>query len=154
VHDVLVRRVASHVVKRRVLLSSVSSDSHTWNFVFLQLLLEESGCEVINLGPCVPDEILVERARRERPDIVVISSVNGHGRLDGARMIRRLRADPGTRDIPAVIGGKVGVRHDDAQGKELLDAGFDAVFMDTEDPRLLTTYLARLPERAAAGVTP
>ncbi|MER6770705.1 cobalamin-dependent protein [Streptomyces bacillaris] len=117
---------------RRVLVSSVSSDSHTWNLVFLQLLLEEMGHEVTNIGSCVPDELLIEECRRVRPDLVVISSVNGHGALDGSRAVRRLRAQPDLRDLPVVIGGKLGVRGADADsyGPELLAAGFDAVFED------------------------
>ncbi|WP_248871145.1 cobalamin-dependent protein [Streptomyces sp. HNA39] len=117
---------------RRVLVSSVSSDSHTWNLVFLQLLLEEMGHEVTNIGSCVPDGLLIEECRRVRPDLVVISSVNGHGALDGSRAVRRLRAQPDLRDLPVVIGGKLGVRGADADsyGPELLAAGFDAVFED------------------------
>ncbi|BAU88404.1 methylaspartate mutase [Streptomyces laurentii] len=52
---------------RRVLVSSVSSDSHTWNLVFLQLLLEDLGHEVTNIGACVPDELLIAECRRHRP---------------------------------------------------------------------------------------
>ena len=128
----------------RVLLSTVSSDSHTWNLVFLQLLLEESGHDVINLGSCVPDELLLERARELRPDAIVISTVNGHGHLDGARLIRLLRADPVARGIPAMIGGKLGIRDDREHGAELFEAGFDAVFSDTDDPGALTAYLGEL----------
>ncbi|OLB65366.1 MAG: hypothetical protein AUI10_07065 [Actinobacteria bacterium 13_2_20CM_2_72_6] len=130
-----------------MLLSTVSSDAHTWNLVFLQLLLEESGHEVINLGPCVPDQLLVDMARRLRPDAIVLSSVNGHGHLDGARVIRALRTDPVTRHIPAIIGGKLGIGgsanalHSDA----LIEAGFDAVFHDDGDVDGLRRYLTALP---------
>ncbi|MGQ4416103.1 methylaspartate mutase, partial [Streptomyces sp. SAS_269] len=34
-----------------VVVSSLASDAHTWNLVFLQLLIEESGFDVVNLGP-------------------------------------------------------------------------------------------------------
>ena len=34
----------------RILLSTTSSDSHTWNLMFLQPLLEERGHEVVNLA--------------------------------------------------------------------------------------------------------
>lgn len=140
----------------RILLSSVSSDSHTWNLVFLQLLLEEAGHEVVNLGACVPDTVLVESVRRHRPDAVVISSVNGHGFLDGSRLIAALRADPRTRDVPVMIGGKLGVAGDADQGQaaQLIEAGFDAVFTDSADPEALTSYLGSLGgrrETAALG---
>ncbi|WP_175499942.1 cobalamin B12-binding domain-containing protein [Streptomyces sp. CC210A] len=129
---------------RRVLVSSVSSDSHTWNLVFLQLLLEEMGHEVTNIGSCVPDELLVEECRRVRPELVVISSVNGHGALDGARAVRRLRDQPDLAGIRVVIGGKLGVTGAEAgtYGPELLAAGFDAVFEDAAGVAEFRRYLA------------
>lgn len=129
---------------RRVLLSTVSSDSHTWNLVFLQLFLQEAGCYVSNLGPCVPDDLLITTARRERPDAIVISSVNGHGCRDGARVVRALRRDPDTRHIPVVIGGKLGIRGacDRAQVDALVDAGCNAVFTDVSPVDALVAGLA------------
>jgi methylmalonyl-CoA mutase cobalamin-binding subunit len=120
------------IMRRRVLVSSVSSDAHTWNLVFLQLVLEEMGHDVVNIGACVPDDLLIAECRRLRPELVVISSVNGHGALDGARLIRRLRQLPDLRDLRVVIGGKLGVRGAEAgsYGPELSAAGFDAVFED------------------------
>ncbi len=91
------------------LLSTTSSDSHTWNLMFLQLLLEERGHEVVNLGPCVPDDLLVETARSCRPSAIVISTVNGHGRIDGARVAQAVRQDPETAQLPMMIGGKLGI---------------------------------------------
>ncbi|MER5632073.1 methylaspartate mutase [Streptomyces nitrosporeus] len=140
---------------RRVLVSSVSSDSHTWNLVFLQLLMEEMGHEVTNIGSCVPDDLLIEECRRVRPDLVVISSVNGHGALDGARAVRRLRSQPDLRDLRVVIGGKLGVRGPDAEpcGPELVEAGFDAVFEDTSSVTEFRSYLAGTaqPRLTASG---
>ncbi|MDQ3765280.1 MAG: cobalamin-dependent protein [Actinomycetota bacterium] len=88
--------------KRRILLSTVSSDSNTRNLESLQLLLEKGGNEVINLGSCVPDQLLIDAARCHQPDAIVISSVNGHGYLDGSRVVRLLKADPGTPAIRVI----------------------------------------------------
>jgi methylaspartate mutase sigma subunit len=117
---------------RTVVVSGVSSDAHTWNLVFLQLLLEGFGCTVVNLGPCVPDDLLLVEIERIRPDLVVLSSVNGHGHHDGARVVRKLRGTPGTAELLVVIGGKLGIHEDDTERhvRDLMAAGFDAVFAD------------------------
>jgi methylaspartate mutase sigma subunit len=119
---------------RTVVVSSLVSDAHTWNLVFLQLLLEESGLAVVNLGPCVPPELLVATCRDLRPLLVVLSSVNGHGYQDGLRAIRALRSEPELAGTPVVIGGKLGVS---AEGRtqhaeHLLAAGYDAVYDDAQ----------------------
>lgn len=126
-----------------VLLSSVSSDSHTWNLVFLQLLLEETGHDVVNLGACVPDELLLAECRAHRPDAVVLSTVNGHGHVDGRRLIAKLRADDAAAGLPVVIGGKLGVGggRDTGLASELVEAGFDAVFADGADVRGFVGYI-------------
>jgi methylaspartate mutase sigma subunit len=98
--------------------------------VFLQLVLEELGHRVLNLGACVPDDLVVGECLRSRPDFVVVSSVNGHGYLDGMRLIRRIRACPKLASTTVVIGGKLGIAGPGGQVSrdELRSAGFDAVF--------------------------
>lgn len=116
--------------RKRFLVTSVSSDAHMWNLVFLQLLLEEREGDVINLGVCVPDEVIIEECLSSRPDVVVVSTVNGHGHIDGLRLIRKLRAIPELADVKIVIGGKLGVKgaENAKYGAELVAEGFDAAF--------------------------
>jgi methylaspartate mutase sigma subunit len=135
------------------MITTVSSDAHTWNLVFLQLLLEEFGFRVVNLGACVPDELVLAECRRVRPDTVVVSTVNGHGGLDGARLIGRLRAEPDLAGTRVVIGGKLGVggRADDDLGAALYGAGYDAVFLGDADLGGFLDYLARPHRRFVAA---
>jgi methylaspartate mutase sigma subunit len=118
-----------------VVISSLPSDSHTWNLVFLQLLIEELGFDVVNLGPCVPDELLVSECRAHAPALVVLSSVNGHGYLEGRRVAGRLRACPELARTPIVLGGKLGLVGGESTERvaELLAVGFDAVYDDRPD---------------------
>ncbi|MFI0772825.1 cobalamin B12-binding domain-containing protein [Streptomyces sp. NPDC021218] len=133
--------------RRTVMVSSMASDSHTWNLIYLQLLLEEMGHRVVNLGACVPDEVIIEQCASYRPDVVVLSSVNGHGYQDGLRLVRRLRADPTFASIYVVIGGKLGIGGADPQrAPVLLAAGFDAVFEDDRKAAaLLREFIDSLP---------
>ncbi|TRV75430.1 methylaspartate mutase [Streptomyces sp. 130] len=131
-----------------VVVTTVASDSHTWNLVFLQLLIEELGYEVINLGPCTPDHVLVEACRETAPDLVVISSVNGHGHQDGLRAIEALRACDELASTPVAIGGKLGVagQQSEAAIGALLSAGFDAVFDDASTTLTeFTRFVGALP---------
>jgi len=132
-----------------VLVTTVVSDSHTWNLVFLQLALEELGHDVRNLGPCVPPDEVVAECLRARPDLVVVSTVNGHGLRDGSYLIGLLRAVPELADLPVVIGGKLGIAGPAAQdhSARLRAAGYDAIFEDGAG----IAALGSLSELVAAG---
>jgi methylaspartate mutase sigma subunit len=129
-----------------VVVTSVASDSHTWNLVFLQLALEEMGHKVHNLGACVPDELVVDECLRVRPDLVVVSSVNGHGFRDGIRLVIRIRRSPELAHTPVVIGGKLGIAGPAGRParEKLRAAGFDAVFDDGAGMAALQAAAERL----------
>jgi methylaspartate mutase sigma subunit len=118
--------------------------------VFLELLLTELGVDVLNLGPCVPDELLVARCRQWRPELMVFSTVNGHGYEDGVRAIRAVRATPELAATPAVIGGKLGTGgdRDDARSLHLLDAGFNHVFDDQQGMAAFTGLVLAITAEA------
>ncbi|MDH6708765.1 methylaspartate mutase sigma subunit [Kitasatospora sp. MAA19] len=132
-----------------IVVTTMASDSHTWNLVFLQFLLEELGHRVTNLGACVPDALLLSECRRIAPDLIVISSVNGHGHQEGLRVIPVLRACPELRRTPTVIGGKLGIAGADDPDRErtLLAAGFDAVFEDGASVAGFREFVAGLRPR-------
>ncbi len=117
-------------MKSTVLLTTIPSDAHGWNLVFLQMFLEERGHRVHNLGTCVPLDLLVQRCAAEPVDLVVVSTVNGHGSLQGPEVARRLAQLEKRGRMKLVIGGKLGVDESQAHdhARELLRAGFDAVF--------------------------
>ncbi|MFB8392596.1 cobalamin B12-binding domain-containing protein [Streptomyces yangpuensis] len=148
---------APQASKGTVVVTTLASDSHTWNLVFLQLLIEECGYDVVNLGPCVPDEVLVAECGDLRPEMIVISSVNGHGYQDGMRVIPQLRARGPLAATPIVIGGKLGTDGGEGVDRtgELMAAGFDAVFEDGKDPiAAFHSFLAALPAADARRPLP
>jgi methylaspartate mutase sigma subunit len=120
-----------------------------WNLVFLQLLIEELGHRVLNLGACVPEALLVEECRDARPGLIVVSSVNGHGVNDGVRLAPLVRECPELARTPLVIGGKLGVDGaGNGSGRAALErAGFDRVY-DESDVPAFRDYLAALPAMA------
>jgi N-dimethylarginine dimethylaminohydrolase/methylmalonyl-CoA mutase cobalamin-binding subunit len=134
-----------------VVVTSVASDSHNWNLVYLQLVLTELGHRVLNLGPCVPDELLVSECLRVRPDLVVVSSVNGHGLIDGMPLIGLIRACPELAGTPVVIGGKLGIAGPAGlqSRNQLRSAGFDAVFEDDSGMAAFRLFTERLMTRVS-----
>jgi methylaspartate mutase sigma subunit len=134
-----------------VVVTSVSSDAHMWNLVYLQLVLEELGHRVTNLGACVPDDLLISECRELRPDLIVISTVNGHGARDGMRVITAIRACPELVTTPVVIGGKLDVIGDalGTNAENLLNAGFDGVFQDAPALHQFRSYVQSLPASMA-----
>jgi methylaspartate mutase sigma subunit len=135
-----------------VIVAGLPSDAHTWNLVFLQLLLEDLGHRVLSLGPCVPAGELVARCREERPHLLVLSSVNGHGAHDALPVIAAIRADAYTAALPTVIGGKLDVSG--AAGprlaNDLITAGYDAVFTDGAAMSRFQDFLGILPRAVTA----
>lgn len=130
------------------LLTSVASDSHTWNLVYLQLVLEELGFRVTNLGACTPDELIVDESLSMEPELIVVSSVNGHGRAEGIRVVRQLRSCPELAVTPIVIGGKLGICGA-ADAASLRAAGFDAVFEDGAAGHSFPSFVRSSCARAA-----
>ncbi len=136
----------------RTVVTGVASDAHTWNLLYLQLLLQELGHQVTNLGACVPEDLLAEHCLAERPDLVVVGTVNGHGVRDGLRLIAALRARRELARLPVVIGGRLTTdgRTTPAQVRRLLDAGFAAVFDGDAEITEFCLFVSALAMRHAA----
>ncbi|OGB27581.1 MAG: hypothetical protein A3I66_06825 [Burkholderiales bacterium RIFCSPLOWO2_02_FULL_57_36] len=116
----------------RCLITTVESDSHMWNLVYLQLWLSEQGFEVKNLGCCTPESELLEALDSFAPQLVVVSSVNGHGYYQGRQIIKSIRRhDP---DVACVIGGKLTTSESDngLVRDSLLLAGYTGVFIGND----------------------
>lgn len=128
----------------RVLLTTVASDAHTWNLVYLSLLLKENGYEVSTLGACPPVPTVVAAARELRPSAIVVSTVNGHGCIDGIGLVQALRRVPVCQDVAVAIGGKLGIAGDIQQQQvaRLYGAGCDRVFGDGDGPTGLLSWLS------------
>ncbi|MFD9890354.1 cobalamin-dependent protein [Amycolatopsis sp. NPDC059027] len=116
----------------KIVLSGLPSETHAWNLVALQLIMEGMGHEVVNLGAGADVARVLAACRRERPDCLVLSTVTGRGQAEAARVISKVRADPALSGLTAVLGGRLGAGGDPRA--ELLGLGFDEVFhVDSAD---------------------
>lgn len=125
------RCITEKRTKPFAVLGSTPSDSHTWNLLFVQLLMEENGWSVTNLGACVPVAMLLDESLRRVPDMIVISTVNGHGVQDARQVIEAVRAEPSLARVPVFLGGKICVAEDHERDAvdELVAAGYDGVLV-------------------------
>ena len=134
------------------LLTTVPSDAHNWNLIFMQLLLEENGFTVVNLGPCVPHSLLASACLEHNPDVVVVSTINGHGFIEGKELLAQARAVPGLAATPFFIGGKLST---DATlsylyAGELEQAGYHKAFGGGDGLPEFLAQLAQIVTRKAA----
>jgi methylmalonyl-CoA mutase cobalamin-binding subunit len=134
---------------KRAVIATVPSDSHMWNMVYIELLLKEHGWDVINLGACTPPDLVVDTCLEERPDMLVISSVNGHGHIGGRKVIGAVRSRSELDYMPAVIGGKLGTlgANNSVFAEPLVSAGYSAVFLESEGLPAFTEFI-EAPKRA------
>jgi methylmalonyl-CoA mutase cobalamin-binding subunit len=142
--DAVARQPEQPPAKPRVaVIATVPSDSHMWNLVYIELVLRERGWEVINLGACTPPELVVETCMAERPDLLVISSVNGHGHIGGRKVIGQVRSHDELADMKAVIGGKLGTlgANNSVFAEPLVAAGYSAVFLEAEGVAPFTEFI-------------
>jgi methylaspartate mutase sigma subunit len=131
----------------KVLLTSTPSDSHTWNLVYMQMLIQEMGHEVVNLGACTPIEEIEAGLHKHRPDAVVVSTVNGHGVMEGMKISGRLNESKPGQSVIKLIGGKLDTTGAPSgeQIHALRESGFDGVFIGEE---ALTEFMAFMNVRS------
>lgn len=135
---------------RRALLTTIPSDAHSWNLIFMTAFLREQGYQVVNLGVCVPVATTLAAGRREAPALVVVSTVNGHGYIEGIELAAAMRRDPLLAGTRLVLGGLI---HSDPQLAEqhtarLRSAGFDQVYHGDAGLAAFRTLLTQeLPPR-------
>lgn len=128
--------------KPLALLTGVRSDSHTWNLAFLDLYLSEHGFDVLNLGATTSCDDVVRKVTQKNPDLLVVSSVNGHGLIEGREIAAALRAHSLTY-LPKVIGGLLSTDPSEEASVRaaLQDEGYDAVFAGPESIADFSAYL-------------
>ncbi|MET1068474.1 MAG: cobalamin B12-binding domain-containing protein [Pseudomonas prosekii] len=136
------------------LIATVESDSHMWNLVYLQLWLAEHGFSVKNLGSCTPVDAVLTALQQRRTQLLVVSSVNGHGYSQGLELIRQVRRlHP---HLPCVIGGKLTTSEDEtlAVRQPLIDAGYQQVFVGADAIQAFSAYLGTLHSQHDAEPAP
>ncbi|EPJ43313.1 MAG: hypothetical protein OFPII_42450 [Osedax symbiont Rs1] len=101
----------------------------------MQYLLTEKGYQVKNLGPCTPAAMVLKAIASEHYDLIVVSTVNGHGYLEAPSLAQAIRSVE-SYSHKLIIGGKISTDNSaksvQIKTANLLFSGFDAVFDDSD----------------------
>jgi methylaspartate mutase sigma subunit len=136
------------------IVTTTMSDAHTWNLVFVESILHENGYRTLNLGPCTPIDDVVAACVELSPDLLVVSTINGHGVPDAGRLIRAIRAGAPSTGLPVVIGGNFGPEPGVDVEEHLLASGYSKVFLGDSAVPGLVRYLGLLERQRLCRVNP
>jgi methylmalonyl-CoA mutase cobalamin-binding subunit len=138
----------SHRRPARFVVSGVRDDARAENLIYLQRTLQDHGHEVINLGAGLPDQDVVDACLGARPDVLVISTLDGRRYRDVARRVRTVRGHVALASLRVVFGGRLSPEDDPDAGavraRELTEGGYDAVFECAADLDEFSDFLCGL----------
>ena len=102
--DPLLKQAAA-AEKGKVLLATVRGDIHDIGKNIVALLLRNYGYRVIDLGKDVPDEVIIETAKKEKPDVIGLSALMTTTMVNMKDIIGQARACGIRTDF--LVGGAV-----------------------------------------------
>ena len=114
---------------KKLILGVIGADVHAVGNKILYHVFTEAGFEVVNLGVMVSQDEFIDAAIETEADVIVVSSLYGHGELD-CRGMRDKCVERGLDDILLYIGGNivVGKQPFEDVEKRFKAMGFDRVF--------------------------
>ncbi|MDR3161923.1 MAG: methylaspartate mutase subunit S [Spirochaetaceae bacterium] len=115
--------------KKKLILGVIGADVHAVGNKILYHAFTGAGFEVINLGVMVSQEEYIEAAIETAADVILVSSLYGHGELD-CRGFRDKCDEAGLKGILLYVGGNLVVGKQDFEDveKRFKAMGFDRIF--------------------------
>ena len=115
--------------KITLVMGVIGADVHAVGNKILEYAFSQAGINVINLGVMVAQEEYIAAAVETNADIIVVSSLYGHGEID-CRGLREKCDEAGLKNIPLYVGGNlvVGKTNFEEVEKRFLDMGFSRVY--------------------------
>lgn len=115
--------------KKTIVLGVIGSDCHAVGNKILDYSLSEAGYEVVNIGVLSPQEDFISAAIETNAEVVMVSSLYGHGEID-CRGMRDKCNEAGLSHVKLYVGGNIVVgKQDFAEVKERFESmGFDRVY--------------------------
>lgn len=115
--------------KKTLVLGVIGSDCHAVGNKILDYALTEAGFNVVNIGVLSPQEDFINAAVETNADVIVVSSLYGHGEID-CRGMREKCDEAGLKDIILYVGGNIVVGKQNWEDVEqrFKAMGFNRVF--------------------------
>ncbi|MFA6770217.1 MAG: methylaspartate mutase subunit S [Bacteroidales bacterium] len=115
--------------KKVIVTGVIGADVHAVGNKILAYALEEAGFEVVNLGVMVSQEEYIEAALETNADVILVSSLYGHGEID-CNGLRDKCNEAGLKDIILLAGGNIVVGKQDFKEveKRFMKMGFTKVY--------------------------
>lgn len=131
--------------KIKVLVAKPGLDGHDRGAKVLTMGLREEGMDVVYTGLRQTPEMIVQAAKKEKPDVIALSILSGAHRYVFPEVVKALNAS-GLKDV-LVIGGGV-IPQEDVPF--LLEQGISAVFGPGSSIKEVAKYIR---EKLQAKVT-
>ena len=121
--------------KVTLVMGVIGADVHAVGNKILEYAFSQAGINVINLGVMVAQEEYIAAAIETNADIIVVSSLYGHGEID-CRGLREKCDEAGLKNIPLYVGGNlvVGKSNFEEVKKKFLDMGYSRVYPPSTTP--------------------
>jgi len=130
--------------KKKLILGVIGADVHAVGNKILAHAFDLAGFEVINLGVMVSQEEYIEAALETDADVIIVSSLYGHGELD-CKGFREKCDEAGLDGILLYVGGNIVVGKQpfaDVE-KRFCEMGFDRAFPPGTTPETAIEYLRK-----------
>lgn len=115
--------------KKTLVLGVIGADCHAVGNKILDYALTEAGFNVINIGVLSPQEDFINAAVETNADVIIVSSLYGHGEID-CRGLREKCDEAGLKDIILYVGGNivVGKQNWEEVYSRFQAMGFDRIY--------------------------
>lgn len=114
---------------KTIVIGVIGSDCHAVGNKIIEYALTEAGYNVVNVGVLSPQEDFINAAVETKADMILVSSLYGHGELD-CRGMREKCDEAGLKGIKLYVGGNivVGKQNWNDVYKRFTAMGFDRIY--------------------------
>lgn len=114
---------------KTIVIGVIGSDCHAVGNKIIEYVLTEAGYNVVNVGVLSPQEDFINAAVETKADLILVSSLYGHGEID-CRGMREKCDESGLEGIKLYVGGNivVGKQNWNDVYRRFQAMGFDRIY--------------------------